>query len=173
MRPYPFVDLLANWLRDADHPGITRAQTCAEIGRHEQPAGVRITFDGGWAFLLQAVRTSPDGGEGPDDKPVQPNMDAYRKARVVDEERARAIKPARGSQPALKVGALLPFILETIKRADHPGVTSVEVSSRTGRDTLRVLCADRSTIHLMPVGFFPPGATELAHPAHAIPASLL
>lgn len=173
MRPYPFADLLKQWLADAGHPHVAQVQTCTEIGRHEQPAGVRVRFDDGWAFLLQVVRTSPDVGEAKGEMPPTPDLDGYRAARSADEAAARQVKPpARGGRPLVKAGAFLPVVLEAIKRADHPGVVSVEVSSRTGRDTLRVSCTDRSTVYVLPVGFFPPGSTDLAHPAHQVPEEL-
>lgn len=173
MRPYPFADLLKGWLSDAGHPHVAQVQTCAEIGRHEQPAGVRVRFDDGWALLLQVVRTSPDVGEPVGEVPPTPDLDGYREARAADEAAARQVRPSRrGGRPQVTAGAFLPVVLEAIKRADHAGVVSVEVSSRTGRDTLRVSCADRSTIYVLPVGFMAPGETGLAHPAHDVPKEL-
>jgi hypothetical protein len=164
MRPKPFADLLKQWVADAGHPGVAEVRTCAEVGRHEQPMGVQITLTDGWAFVLQLVRTSPDGGdrqgEGLDG--LGWDREAYQSARVAADEAAAGVKPpARVGRPQAKTSDLLSLVLDAVKRADHPAVSAVEVA--------RVSCADGSTIFGLPVGFIPPGAASFGHPAHEIP----
>jgi hypothetical protein len=178
MRPKPFADLLKQWLLTAGHPGVVDVRTCAEIGRHEQPMGVQVTLSDGWAFVLQVVRTAPDGGDraGEDVSVFGWDRDAYREAREATDRAARSVKPpARGAKPQAKVTNLLTLALDAVKRAGHPEVVAVEVSTRADRrrDVLRVSCVDGSTIYGLPAGFIPPGGADFTRPAHDIPKGLV
>ncbi len=170
MRPPRFADLLKHTVTAVAHPGVVRVRTCADIGRHEQPCGVRVDLTDGWALLVQVVRGAPPGGDSPDDGSWDDGVD-YRAARVEADGEAATVTPLRkGGRPQARVGALLDLILGAVAGAD-PTIVSAEVSARPGaQPVLRVTCADGATLFGLPVGWFAPGSTELMHPAHQIPA---
>lgn len=175
MRPQTFVDLLKQWLVDANSPGITAVHTCPEIGRWEQPSGLRITCDDGWALLVGMVRASPPGGDPtPPSKGFDPgrleDREDYKRARAAADAAAAKVPRSSASKPQARVNALLGVVVDVVKRADHAGVTGVEYSSQGGRPpALRVSCVDGSTVFGLPVGWFAPGATRFSHDEYKIP----
>lgn len=173
MRPQPFVDLLKQWLTAAEHPGITAVHTCAEIGRWEHPVGARITCNDGWALLLSFVRTSPPGGDTDQPErfsgPWEERAD-YRQARAAADAAAAKVAKGSSTKPQAGTNALLGVIVDVVKRADHAGISDVEVSARDGRlPTVRVACTDGSMLFGQAVGWFAPGAVRFGHDAHKIP----
>lgn len=179
MRPGPFADLLKGWLTDVQYPHVARVQTCAEVGRWEQPCGIQVTLDDGWAALIQVVRASPPGGDG--DVPVQPehrvpwrDRDDYRRARTVsDAEAAQVPTPQRGLGPWMRASEVLGALLHAVEHADYPDVVDAEIAE-TARYasnwmSLRVSCADGSTLYAFCVGFLPPGVTTLSHAPREMP----
>jgi hypothetical protein len=163
-----FASCLAGWLGDSAHPGIARARTCADIGRHEQPVGVAVTLSDGWLWILQTVGTAPGGGDvnrsGESTRPEPfdgewADRADYREARKAFEREQEAYDGPKTRLPQASVAALMGVALETVKRAGHPEVTSVEVPD--GRLVLVVGFTDGSKAYGYPAGFIGPGATEM------------
>lgn len=177
MFAYQFADLLKGWLAAADHPGITHARTCADIGRWEQPVGVALTLSDGWIFILQCVGTAPDGGNTNRD-PQYPAPDlpegawednpTYRAARKVFEQQQAAYSGPKPRQPQATPAALIREALKVTEGAGHEHIAAVEIREKTG--ALKVAFADGSTVFGLTAGYIAPGGTKLAHPAHDIPA---
>ena len=178
--PQQFCDLVKEWLVDAEHPGIARVQTCAEIGRWEQPAGLKITLADGWAVVIQFVGSY--GPNSPRGEPPTPesqiplkDRDDYQAARAADERQAATVtRPARGAKPGMLAGEVLTMVEDLAKRADLPGVTEIRVGApklyTVSRQSLRVTFDDEATVTCYAVGMIPPGSTDFSHPAHEIPA---
>ncbi len=164
-----FADLLAGWLNESGHPGITRARTCADIGRHEQPVGVAVTLSDGWLWLLQCVGAAPfPGGDqqrsGESTAPERfvgtwADRADYRQARQAFEVEQGAYDGPRTRTAQASHTALVDVVADVVRRAGHPEVESVEVPS--GRLVLRVGFVDGSKVFGYPVGFIGPGMTEL------------
>ncbi len=178
MYPHTFANLLRDWLAHAEHPGLAQVMTCADIGRWEQPVGVAVTLTDGWTFILQCVGTAPDGGNANRD-PAFPAPDlpegsweddeAYRLARKQFTERQGTYTGPRSRQPQASPEALLHLALQVTESAGHAHVVSVEIREATG--TLKVVCADGSTVFGLAAGYLPPGEVKMSHPAHDIPAA--
>lgn len=177
MYPYQLAGLIKQWLTTAEHPGITRVRTCAEIGRHEQPVGVALTLSDGWIFLMQCVGAAPDGGNTNRDPSYPPpdlpeemwdEMPAYLAARKAFEQEQAAYVGPKSRHPQASPEALIREALKVTEKAEHEHVTAVEVREKTG--ALKVVFADGSTVYGLAAGYIAPGETKLAHPAHDIPA---
>ncbi len=174
MRPVLFVGLLKQWLLNAGHPGIVDVRTCAEVGRWEQPIGVRVTLTDGWGLVVQVVRSSPAGGDQhSSDLPPGPwsGDPVYQQARTAADADTATVAKVRGGKPRASVGQVLTVVLAAVTGAAHPDITAAEVSAKNGgQPVLRVTCADGSTLYGLPAGWLAPGSAEFMHPAHAIPA---
>lgn len=177
MYPHHMADLLKQWLTAAEHPGIVRVRTCAEIGRCEQPVGVALTLSDGWTFLLQCVGAAPNGGNANRDPNYPPpdlpedmwdTFPDYLTARKVFEREQDAHAGPKSRRPQAPPEALTRVALRVIEAADHEHITSVEIREKTG--SLKVVCADGSAVFGLAAGYIAPGAVDLAHPAHVIPA---
>jgi hypothetical protein len=175
--PHHMADLLKQWLSAADHPGMTQVRTCAEIGLWEQPVGVALTLSDGWIFLLQCVGAAPNGGNvnrdpnyPPPDLPAEmwDEMPAYKAARKVFEREQAAHAGPKSRRPQASPQALLREALRVAEAAGHEHIASVEIAEKTG--SLKVVCMDGSTVYGLAAGYIAPGASELAHKAHEIPA---
>jgi len=179
MYPQPFSDLVKQWLTDAAHPGVSRVQTCAEVGRWEHPVGVKLTLDDGWKVFVQMVGTAPPQPRT-SPTPAVPAGDwkddpAYRQARGTADVENRAVPTApRDAKPTLRVQDVLNLLVDVVKRADHPQVTEVQISKpdlKLGRfrPALRVRFVDDATVVGFVAGFSAPGSTDLAHAVHYVP----
>lgn len=177
MYPHHVADLLKQWLTAAEHPGIVRVRTCAEIGRCEQPVGVALTLSDGWTFLLQCVGTAPDGGDANRDPNFPPpdlpegmwdELPAYLAARKRFEQEQGAYAGPKSRRPQAPSEALIRQALKVSEAAEHEHIASVEIREKTG--SLKVVFADGSAVFGLAAGYIAPGAVDLAHPAHVIPA---
>lgn len=176
MYPGPFADLTKTWLLDADHPGIATVQTCAEVGRWENPVGVKVTLPDGWGIVVQMLGAAPNAGrtKGPEPEPFPGTwQEHYRAARAAADTAAKTVRPAaRGARPSMGGRDLLGVVLDVAKRADHPDVVEAgwtEARTPAARPGLRVMFADRATVFCIIPGFVQPGATDFAHPNHQPP----
>ncbi len=176
MYPSPFADLVKTWLLDADHPGITAVQTCADVGRWENPIGVKVTLPDGWGVFVQMIGAAPNDRrtKGPAPEPFTGTWQQhYREARATADAAAkRTPPPARGAKPSIRGRDLLVVVLDVIKRADHPDVAEAgwtDSVSETDRPGLRIVFDDRATVYCTIPGFQPPGATDFSHPNYQPP----
>lgn len=177
MYPRHVADLLKQWLTAAEHPGITRVRTLAEVGWHEQPVGVLLDLSDGWRFVLQCVGTAPDGGNANrDPKYPVPEVPAgtweedpaYQEARRKFEAEVRGHAGPKSRRPQAPPRALMTVALAATEKADHDGIASVTI--RDDQPTLRITCTDGSMVFALAAGYLAPGETKMAHPAHAVPA---
>ncbi len=171
MRPYEFADLLKQWVTAAQHPGIAGVRTCADVGRWEQPCGIRVDLTDGWAFLLQVVRGAPPGGDHDGYTAPPTGQDVYAAARAASDTETGKVRALKGGRPQARVGVLLSVVEAAVAGAGHEEVRTVVVSARPGGvPVLRVTTTDGAVLYGLPVGWFAPGSTVLMHPAHTIPA---
>lgn len=176
MYPGPFAELAKAWLLDADHPGIATVQTCTEVGRWENPVGVKVTLPGGWGIVVQMIGAAPNAGrtKGPSPEPFAGTwQEHYREVRAAADTAAKSAQPApRGARPAMSGRELLGIVLDVVKRADHPDVVEAGWTGNdpeSDRPGLRFVFDDQATVYCAIPGFQPPGATDFDHPNHQPP----
>jgi hypothetical protein len=174
MYPGPFADIVKTWLLDADHPGIAAVQTCAEVGRWENPIGVKVTLADGWGIFVQMVGAAPPTGrtKGPDPEPFTGAwQEHYRAARAAADTAAKTVRPpARGAQPSMRGRDLLGVVLDVVKRVDHPDVVEAGwTETQSGRPGLRIVFDDRASVYCTIPGFQQPGTADFGHPNYQPP----